>query len=247
MTGPAPAEDALYPTPVAEAVLLGRRQRFLADVALPDGTVRTVHVANSGSMRTVLEPGRTVRISDSGDPSRPLRWSWEQIRLADGWVGVNTAVPNRAVATAVARGRVEALRGYASARREVPYGPAARSRIDLLLEDGARRCWVEVKNASMRVGDEVRFPDSPTERGRKHLHDLAAQVAAGDRAVLVFFVHRADVGRVRPAWEVDPAYAEALGAAVDAGVEVLPLSTRLTPRGVCVGAPMPIELGRPRG
>lgn len=238
-------EDARYPSVLEEGVLLGRRDRFLADVLRPDGTVRTVHCANSGSMRTCVGPGRRVRCSDSGSPTRAVRFTWEQILMDGGWVGVNTAVPNRAVAAAVARGRIAALRGYPEHRREVVYGRDRRSRIDLLLSDGPRRCWVEVKNTSMAVGREVRFPDSPTERGRKHLEDLAERAEAGDRAVLVFFVHRPDVDRFRPAWEIDPDYAEALGRAVARGVEVLPLSTVLTVRGVAVGPPIPYDLHRP--
>lgn len=240
-----PAEDARYPSPLRDGVLVGRRDRFLVDVALPEGTVLTAHCANSGSMRTCLERGRPVRCSDSGSPTRVVRWTWEQIDMGRGWVGVNTAVPNRAVAAAVARDGVEALRGYPTHRREVPYGRDRRSRIDLLLSDGGRRCWVEVKNSSMAVGTECRFPDSPTERGRKHLEDLAERVEAGDRAVLVFFVHRPDVDRFRPAWEIDPAYAAALTDAVTRGVEVLPLSSRLSARGVTVGPPLPFALGRP--
>jgi sugar fermentation stimulation protein A len=80
--------------------------------------------------------------------------------------------------------------------------------------------------------------------GSRHLEDLAERAEAGDRAVLVFFVHRPDVDRFRPAWEIDPDYAEALGWAVARGVEVLPLSTVLTVRGVAVGSPIPYDLGQ---
>lgn len=231
--------DHPYPSPVVEGVLVRRYQRFLADVALRGGQVLTVHCANSGSMRTCSEPGRPVRISDSGSATRRLRWNLEQIRMGRAWVGLNTAVPNRALEAAIARGGVEALRGYPSMRREVVYGRAGRSRIDLQLEDGARRCWVEIKNTSFRVGNEVRFPDSPTERGRKHLEELVDRASAGDRAVLVFFVNRPDVELFRPAYEIDPAYAEGLARAAAAGVEVIPVRALLTARGVRVGSPIP--------
>lgn len=237
-----PALDHRYPAPVVEGVLVRRYQRFLADVEVSGGEVLTVHCANSGSMRTCAEPGRPVRISDSGSATRRLRWNLEQIRMGRAWVGLNTAVPNRALEAAVARGGVEALRGYPSVRREVVYGRERRSRIDLLLEDGPRRCWVEIKNTSYRVGDEVRFPDSPTERGRKHLDELVDRARVGDRAVLVFFVNRPDVRLFRPAYEIDPAYAEGLARAAAAGVEVLPLRALLSSRGVTVGAPIPYRL-----
>lgn len=239
-----PAPDHCYPVPVVEGVLVRRYQRFLADVALPGGEVFTVHCANSGSMRTCAEPGRPVRISDSGSSTRRLRWNLEQIRMGRSWVGLNTAVPNRAIEAAIARGGIPALRGYPSMRHEVVYGREGRSRIDLLLEDGERRCWVEIKNTSYRVGNEVRFPDSPTERGRKHLEELSDRARAGDRAVLVFFVNRPDVDVFRPAHEIDPAYGSGLARAVAAGVEVLPLRALLSAEGVRVGAGIPFRLDR---
>jgi len=239
-----PAPDHRYPVPVVEGVLVRRYQRFLADVALQGGEVRTVHCANSGSMRTCAEPGRPVRISDSGSPTRRLRWNLEQIRMGRAWVGLNTAVPNRAIEAAIARGGIAALRGYPSVKREVVYGREGRSRIDLLLAHGDRRCWVEIKNTSYRVGDEVRFPDSPTERGRKHLEELSDRARAGDRAVLVFFVNRPDVEVFRPAYEVDRAYAEGLSRAVAAGVEVIPLRALLSRAGVSVGEEIPFRLDR---
>jgi len=239
-----PAPDHRYPPPVVEGVLVRRYQRFLADVELEDGEVRTVHCANSGSMRTCAEPGRPVRISDSGSSTRRLRWNLEQIRMGRAWVGLNTAVPNRAIEAAIARGGIPELRGYPSMRREVVYGREGRSRIDLLLEDGTRRCWVEIKNTSYRVGEEVRFPDSPTERGRKHLTELSDRVRAGDRAVLVFFVNRPDVEIFRPAHEIDPEYGAGLARAVESGVEVLPLRALLSREGVRVGGGIPFLLER---
>jgi sugar fermentation stimulation protein A len=135
---------------------------------------------------------------------------------------------------------VPELAGYASLRREVAYG--TNSRIDLLLESADRaRCFVEVKSTTLREGDAGLFPDAVTERGKKHLTELARVARAGERAVQLFLVSRSDVRRFRPADAIDPAYGEALRGAARAGVEVLAYATRVGPRAFELGARLLVE------
>ena len=236
--------DYRYPGPLIEGVLVRRYKRFLADVELDDGRVLTVHCANPGSMKSCAEPGRPVRISDSGNPKRKLRHTLEQIRMGRSWVGVNTAVPNPAVASAIARGAIPSLAGYPTLEREVPDGRG--SRFDLRLGgDGRRPCWIEVKNTTLREGREAQFPDAQTERGRKHLAALATLAEAGDRAVQLFVVSRADVDTFRPAWSIDPAYGAALTDATRRGVEAIAVRARYTPRGARLDDEVPIRLEAP--
>ncbi len=233
--------DWHYPAPLEEAVLLRRYKRFLADVEREDGSVLTVHCANPGSMRSCSEPGSKVRIRDAGNPKRKLSHDLEQIRAGRAWVCVNTAVPNRVVGAALRAGRIRELAGFPAVRAEVADGHG--SRFDFLLEDGERRCWVEVKNVTLKRGTEAQFPDAVTARGLKHLDALADLRAQGDRAVMLYLISRADVRSFRPAWDIDPAYAGALGRVVGAGVEVLPLRAIVTPVGVGAGPALPYHLG----
>lgn len=197
-----------------------RYKRFFCDVRLEDGRTLTVHCPNSGSMTGLLVDDAPVIVSDSGNPARKLRHTLERIRPGRAWVGVNTMLPNHLVREAVERGRVPELAGYASVRSEVRLGE--RSRIDLLLEGPGRpRCWVEVKNTTLRDGRVARFPDAVTERGRKHLHELRTAVGHGDRAVMFYVVNRGDCDAMGPAEAIDPAYAAALRESIDAGVEAL--------------------------
>lgn len=247
----------IYRLPISEpllpGVLLRRYKRFLADVRLDDGRELTVHCPNPGRMTTCAEPGAPVRISDSGNPRRKLRHTLEMVRMGRTWIGVNTMRPNAAAAHFVQRGAIPELAGYDPPRAEVVYGDGGRSRIDLLLEaPGRRRCFVEIKNTTLRVdagrGADGRrrwaaaFPDAVTERGRKHLEDLASVVAAGERAVLFFFVGRADCTFFRPADEVDPAYGAALRQATAAGVEALAYRMRWSARGVEILERLEVDL-----
>jgi sugar fermentation stimulation protein A len=117
--------------------------------------------------------------------------------------------------------------------------------VDILLERGAERLWVEVKNVTLVEEGHARFPDAPTERGRKHLRDLQDVIAAGDRAALVFCIQREDAATVGPADDVDPAYGELLRKAAAAGLEVIGLGASVSPRGIELDRDVPLAW-RPR-
>jgi sugar fermentation stimulation protein A len=223
------------------ATLIRRYQRFLADVRLPDGSTLTVHCPNSGSMRGCLVPGWPVRISDSGNPARKYRHTWELVHNGRCWIGVNTQLANRIALEGIADGTVEELTGRWSIRREVRCG--RRSRIDILLEGGARRCFVEVKNVTMvAASGRYAFPDAVTDRGRRHLEELWGVVAGGDRAVMLFVLQRADGDCFTTADDIDPRYGEALRDAVAAGVEALAYRAEVDPSGIRLSERVPIEL-----
>ena len=69
--------------PLIEGVLIKRYKRFLADVQLETGQIVTVHCANTGPMKGLLNQGSKVRISLSSSPKRKLPYTWEQIRVLD--------------------------------------------------------------------------------------------------------------------------------------------------------------------
>jgi len=200
--------------------LIARYKRFMADVQLRNGHVVTAHCPNSGSMKGCSEPGRTVWLSRSNNPSRRLRYTWEMIEMPSSLVGVNTLVPNKLVAHSIITGQIPGLTGYESLYREVKCG--LNSRLDLLLEKSSGQlCFVEVKNCTL-VHDEVAyFPDAVTSRGLKHLVELQQQVRAGNRGVIFFLIQRMDAKALSPADQIDPAYGNELRIAFRNGVEVL--------------------------
>jgi sugar fermentation stimulation protein A len=166
------------------------------------------------------------------------------VRIGDTLVGINTDRPNRLVAEALAQGLIPELAGYGTVRREVKYG--RNSRIDLLLEaTGRPTCFVEVKNVTLRrgvsAGQPVEFPDSVTERGSKHLAELADMVALGHRAVMLYVAQRADGDRFRFAADIDPAYAAAARQAMTAGVESICYRCRVDMEGVQLADAIPID------
>ena len=230
-----------YPVPLREATLLRRYKRFLADVRLDDGREITVHCANPGSMKSCCEPGRPVRVSDSGNPKRKLPWSLEQIRMGQAWIAIHTAHPNHVVSALLSDG---APLPFPAGTYEREVADGAGSRFDLR-HPGPPLHWIEVKNVTLRDGHEARFPDSVTARGRKHLAGLVERVAAGERASMVFYVARADVRGFRAAWDIDPDYAQALRDAAAAGVGVVAVRGLVTKAGLGARDLLPVHLDPP--
>jgi sugar fermentation stimulation protein A len=227
---------------LVEGRLVRREKRFFAHVELADGRRVVSHCANPGSMKGCARERARVWLSESDSPARQLRFTWELVEgEAGGLVCVNTARANQLVAEALTRGAVAELRGWGRTRREVRYG--SRSRVDFLLQRGRRLCYLEVKSVTLDLGGRVAgFPDSVTERGRRHLEELAAMAADGHRAVLLFAVNRSGARAVRPADHIDPRYGEALRSAAGSGVELLAYASRLTTAGMTLARPVPVQL-----
>ncbi len=225
---------------LVHGTLLKRYQRFKADVRLRNGHLVTAHCPNSGSMLTCSEPGRPVYLSRHNNPRRQLKYTWEMIEMPSSLVGTNTLVPNRLVKASIANGNIKALSGYEEIRTEVRYGQ--NSRIDLLLEKGAERCFVEIENSTLIEDGIAYFPDAVTSRGLKHLVELQHQVSDGDRCVMFYLVQRMDAKRFRPAHHIDPAYGRELRRAVGRGVEVFVYDVFINLEGVSLNRPLPYDL-----
>lgn len=229
----------LLPQPMARGRLVSRYKRFFADVALDDGGEITAHCPNPGAMLGLNTPGLAAWVSPAAGAKRKLPWTLELVEADGGLVGINTLSPNRLVAEALAGDRIPELSGYASIRREVKYAEA--SRVDFLLEDPDRPpCWLEIKNCHLRrAGTLAEFPDCVAARSARHLADLAAEVAKGARAVVLFTVQRTDCDAFAACADLDPKFADALERAADAGVEVLVYGCEISSEAISLDRRMP--------
>jgi sugar fermentation stimulation protein A len=214
--------------PTVQGRLIKRYKRFLADVKMDNGETLTAHCPNTGSLKGCLEAGSKVVLRDSQNPARKLQYTLQTIEVDGTWVNVDTGLPEALAFEAIQAGLIPSLAGFEKARREVKYGK--NSRIDVLLEDEKKgRCYVEVKNTTLVDGKLAMFPDAVTERGRKHLYELADMVEEGHRGVMLFVVSRDDVTSFSPAEHIDPAYTESLREVAAKGVELLAYSTKVEP------------------
>ena len=203
---------------VIPAVFLDRPNRFIAHVDI-GGRRETVHVKNTGRCRELLLPGAEVWLSGSDNPARKTAYDLIAVRKSTGLlVNIDSQAPNT-----VAREWLD-TRGFDLVRPEFPYG---QSRLDFMMERGSEKFLMEVKGCTLEREGIGYFPDAPTERGAKHLRELAK--AEGYRPLLLFVIQMDGIREVRGNRETDPAFCEALEAAKQAGVQVLFLPCHVKP------------------
>lgn len=233
----------LFDPPLIPATLLRRYKRFLADVRLESGEELTVHCPNTGSMKNCVVAESRCFLSDSQNPKRKYRFTWELASTPCGSVaGVNTGRANRLVEEAINAGRVAELKGYPTMQRERKYGEE-NSRIDLLLSGKGENCYLEVKSVTLAECDrQGLFPDAVSARGSKHLRELMAMRTQGHRAVLFFCVQHSGIDRVSPADNIDPEYGRLLRLAQANGVEILAMRARLSSHEITLDERLPVVL-----
>ena len=225
---------------VREAVFLRRKNRFVADVMLTEAGETAVHVKNTGRLRELLLPGARVILAKADNPARKTPYDLIGVyrKEKDGTerlFNIDSQAPN-----AVVREWLEGQE-FDLVRPEYTWG---NSRMDFYMEkqNGTKspeRYLMEVKGCTLDRDGIGYFPDAPTERGVKHLHELAKASAAGYHAFLAFVIQMEGVLEVRPNTETHPEFAEALQAAEQAGVQVLHLRTIVRPDSLEVRAEGP--------
>lgn len=230
-----------FSPPLTRGLLVRRYKRFLADVIAPSGEQITIHCPNTGSMRACLAPDSPCWYSHSASKTRKYPHTWEIATTPDGFLaGINTHRANALVQELLEAGLVPELAAYTHIRREVKYGTG--SRIDLLLKgDRLPDCYVEVKNVTLHEGQgRGYFPDAVSERGAKHLRELMAVVAGGERAVLFFCVQHSGIETVAAARHIDPRYADLLAEARAAGVELMAWQAHMSASEIRLSRPLPV-------
>lgn len=222
-----------------EGKFISRENRFAALVRI-DGDREWVHVPNSGRMRELLVPGADVLLHEASSTARQTAYDLVAVETADVMVSVDSRVPNTVITEGLASGTIPGMGTYGEFKREHTWGS---SRFDFLLKGPEGEALVEVKGCTLVEGDGLAlFPDAPTQRGARHVRELARAVDAGIEAHVVVVVQRAD-GRVfAPNDRTDPAFGDALRDASASGVHILALATEVTREGVFLGSPVPVDL-----
>ena len=197
---------------IADGIFLDRPNRFIAHVNV-NGTVETVHVKNTGRCRELLLPGAAVRLEVSDNPKRKTKYDLVAVRKQElGWVNMDSQAPNKVVGEWLSKQEFDLV------RPEFAYG---KSRIDFYMEKGEQKYLLEVKGCTLDVGGIGYFPDALTERGVKHLHELAQAQRAGYRCTVAFVIQMEGITEVRPNVDTQPEFGTALAEAKAAGVRVL--------------------------
>ncbi len=229
-----------YPC-VVTGRFIRRPNRFIAQVEI-NGAEETVHVKNTGRCKELLVPGCTVYLAEADNPARKTRYDLVAVKKQqpDGssvTVNMDSQAANEVAAEWLRDS--ELFSPLAVIRREVTHGD---SRFDFYVEDEGRRVFLEVKGVTLEEEGIARFPDAPTERGVKHIRELADCVAAGYEGILLFVVQMKGVRFLRPNDKTHAAFGQALRQAAAAGVQVLAMDCMVTPDSLQIDKPVRVEI-----
>ena len=222
---------------VRKGRFLARPNRFIAQVEL-DGRTETVHVKNTGRCRELLVPGATVYVEGSDNPKRKTKYDLIAVEKGSLLINMDAQAPNHLFAEWAKAGKFR--ENLTLLRPETTWG---NSRFDFYWEDSlGTRGFVEVKGVTLEEEGLALFPDAPTERGVKHLRELAECRAAGYEAAVCFVVQMAGMKGFSPNERTHPAFGAALREARDAGVEILVEGCTVTPEQVEISHTVPLWL-----
>ena len=234
---------------MVRARFLSRTSRFsvlaeLTDEAGEAGEVESFecHLPNPGRLKELLVPGAELLLRPAKNAERRKTKFDVFAVVADGRaVVVDSRVPNQLMREAFRSGEVPGFSGYELVKSEPQFG---KSRLDFLLA-GDRLCLVEVKSCTLVKNGVALFPDAPTERGRRHLLELAKARQEGYRASVIFVIQREDAEVFMPNDETDPAFGAALREAKARGVEPISLASRFREGWVELIGEVPVDLSAP--
>jgi sugar fermentation stimulation protein A len=228
-----------FPADLIPGRFVERPNRFLTVVDCGRRRVQA-HLPNTGRLREILVPGRTVYLTPAHNPNRKTRFSLILADLDHGLVCLDSGVPPIVAAQHFSSGDFIAFANYDTVRREVGrFG----SRYDLVLTGRELpELIIEVKGVTLVRGGRALFPDAPTERGRRQIEGLIEARKKGLRTAVVFMIMRSDANLFQPNTEGDPLFSHGLKRAREMGVEVYALSCHVTTRGVRMDRPIEVVL-----
>lgn len=207
---------------IIRAMFHSRPNRFIANVYV-DGVLETVHVKNTGRCKELLVPGATVILEVSDNPARKTKYDLIAVyKEGLGLVNMDSQAPNKVVGEWLRES--DYFTDLTFVKPEYTYGA---SRVDFYFEYAGKKALMEVKGCTLEREGIGYFPDAPTDRGVKHLNELAAAVADGYEAYLAFVIQMPGIETVLPNVETHKEFGEALHRAVEVGVKVLYLQCEI--------------------
>ncbi|MGV7221548.1 MAG: DNA/RNA nuclease SfsA [Nitrospinales bacterium] len=223
---------------IVDGIFVERPNRYLARVKV-DGQEVQAHVPDPGRLPGLMIPKMKVRLIHNPGPKRKTDYTLALVRHGSIWVSVYPVFANKLVGEALSENKLSFLSGYQSFSAEVKVGS---SRIDFKLDFPEQSLFIEVKSVSHVESSVGKFPDAPTERGRKHLRELIELKNKGVRAGVLFVSQRNDTKSVTSNDLIDPAFGQMLREAHQAGVELYACNCKVTASSITINRQIDVVL-----
>lgn len=225
----------MYYRHMVPGIFHARPNRFIAHIEI-DGQMQICHVKNTGRCRELLPPGAKVWCQESTNPNRKTKYDLIAVQKGDRLINMDSQAPNIAAGEWLRSG---GLGPVEQVKAETVHGD---SRFDFSFVKDGTLCFLEVKGVTLETDGVCAFPDTPTERGTKHLRGLIQAAREGYGAYVLFVIQMSDVKYLHPNDITDPAFAAALREAAENGVTILAMDCGVTPDTMQLRLPVLVNL-----
>lgn len=228
-----------YNKTIVEAKFIERPNRFQGYVELNGERILT-RVPNTGRCKEILIEGCRVLLRQEDNPKRKTKYDLIGAYKDGKLIIIDSQIPNKVVEEALINKKIDKLKKYNIIEREKTYG---KSRFDFRLSnDLGEIYYLEVKGVTLEKDKHCKFPDAPTERGKKHILELIDTLENGHRAGMFFLIQLEDVEDFTPNYETDPSFGEALKLAQSKGVDIFVYNCKVTEEEITLLTPKKIIL-----
>jgi sugar fermentation stimulation protein A len=204
---------------IVKAHFLCRLNRFLIRCQWNSKNV-FVFLPNPGRLQELLLPGKSVYLIKEESEHRKTQYTAMAVERDGQPIMLHTHRTNEVARYLLQHGKVPGLERVKIVKPEIRVG---RSRFDFLLEDQGKEILLEVKSCTL-VGKRVAmFPDAVTERGTRHLKELAKLSEEGMKTVILFIVHWPFAKIFMPDYHTDLSFSQTL-LQLHEKLQVIPIS-----------------------
>ncbi len=213
-----------------------RPNRFIAYVNI-DGKSEKVHVKNTGRCKELLTHHAEVFLEKSSNPERNTQY--DLVAVKKGWrmINMDSQAPNKAVKEWLLKKGL--FKDTTLIRPETNY---ENSRFDFYIETAKEKIFMEVKGVTLEQDGVVLFPDAPSDRAIKHVHELIDAVKAGFEAYIMLVIQMKGVKYFTPNSQTQPEFADALLKARSAGVKIIAYDCLVTKDSMTINEPVSVYL-----
>lgn len=207
---------------IKRAKFLNRPNRFIANIEI-DGKLELCHVKNTGRCKELLREGVTVFVQEFNNSNRKTKYDLISVYKGDKLINIDSQAPNKVFHEFLLSGIL-----FENIKLIKPESKYKNSRFDFYVETEDKKIFIEVKGVTLEENGVVKFPDAPTERGLKHLNELADCVEAGYEAYVCFIIQMEDVLYFTPNYETHKEFGETLKNVKKKGVNIIALDCKVT-------------------
>ena len=223
---------------IHEGIFISRPNRFIAEVEVA-GKIEICHVKNTGRCKELLIPGAKVYINAASNPARVTKYDLIAVHKGERLINMDSQAPNQAFGEYLRNGNFLNFGIPDVVKAEARHGT---SRFDFYVEIGKRKAFIEVKGVTLEENGVAMFPDAPTERGVKHINELAACMNDGYDGYVVFVIQMKGISYFTPNYKIHAAFGDGLKKVISSGVKAVAYDCSVAAGRMEIGCAVPIQL-----